>query len=76
VTSLLEVVWENGGIAKGTLLPSIEEIRGRVAVEVQMLRNDHKRHLNPTPYKVSVSNKLYSELHKVWLKQEPIGELK
>lgn len=46
-----------------------------VAAELASLRPDHKRTLNPTPYKVSVSNKLYTFLHEMWLENQPVGEL-
>ena len=39
------------------------------------LRMDHKRALNPTPYKVSVTNNLYTFIHDLWLENAPVGEL-
>lgn len=33
-------------------LPSLEEIRGRCMQQLEKLRPDHIRRLNPTPYKV------------------------
>ena len=46
-----------------------------VAAGLASLRPDHKRTLNPTPYKVSVSNNLYAFLHEMWLENQPVGEL-
>jgi len=39
------------------------------------MREDHIRWLNPTPYKVSVTNDLYLFIHKLWLQEGPIKEL-
>ena len=36
------------------------------------LRDDHLRPINPTPYKVSVSEELYAYLHSLWMQQTPI----
>ncbi|XP_046742032.1 nicotinate phosphoribosyltransferase isoform X3 [Diprion similis] len=73
VESLYKVYWENGKIS--TPLPTLEETRNRVQVSLRTLRNDHKRNLNPTPYKVAVSDDLYNFIHDLWLQNAPIGEL-
>ncbi len=51
VESLLLPYWENGCVVKENL-ETIEKIKERVKTQVHHLRNDHKRMLNPTPYKV------------------------
>jgi nicotinate phosphoribosyltransferase len=56
-------------------LPTLEQMRNRVHQSIGDLRSDHKRSLNPTPYKVSVSVKLFDFLHEIWLKNAPIGQL-
>lgn len=56
-------------------LPTLEKIRERVQYTLKTLRQDHKRSLNPTPYKVAVSDDLYNFLHDLWLQNAPIGEL-
>lgn len=56
-------------------LPSLEVLRQRVKTSMSELRSDHLRPLNPTPYKVSVTNNLYQHLHSLWLKNAPVGEL-
>ena len=56
-------------------LPSLTEIRNNVILSLQNLREDHKRSLNPTPYKVSVADELYRFIHDLWLENQPIGEL-
>lgn len=68
-----QVYWQNGEILQA--LPTLEEIREKVQSSLRSLRNDHKRTLNPTPYKVSVSDELYSFIHNLWLDNQPILEL-
>lgn len=69
----LQIYWQNGTIQQ--TLPTLEEVREKVQSSLRSLRNDHKRTLNPTPYKVSVSDELYSFIHTLWLANAPIGEL-
>ncbi|XP_076172974.1 nicotinate phosphoribosyltransferase isoform X2 [Ptiloglossa arizonensis] len=73
VESLHKVYWKNGKLCQP--LPSLLEIRSRVQESLKTLRNDHKRNLNPTPYKVAVSDDLYNFIHDLWLQNAPIGEL-
>uniref|UniRef100_A0A0R3PWS0 nicotinate phosphoribosyltransferase n=1 Tax=Angiostrongylus costaricensis TaxID=334426 RepID=A0A0R3PWS0_ANGCS len=47
----------------------------RVNASWKTLREHHRRYLNPTPYKVSVSKKFYVCIHKIWLQNAPIGQL-
>ncbi|XP_076662333.1 nicotinate phosphoribosyltransferase isoform X2 [Halictus rubicundus] len=73
VESLHKVYWKNGKLCQP--LPSLHEVRNRVQESLKTLRNDHKRNLNPTPYKVAVSDDLYNFIHDLWLQNAPIGEL-
>ncbi|XP_069671934.1 LOW QUALITY PROTEIN: nicotinate phosphoribosyltransferase [Periplaneta americana] len=73
VEPLYKVYWQNGKICGP--LPGLEKIREKVQTSLESLRNDHKRNLNPTPYKVSVSDNLYHFIHELWLQNAPIGEL-
>lgn len=57
-------------------LPSLVELRQRCRTQLDSMREDHIRSLNPTPYKVSVSDKLYTFIHDLWLAEAPIGELR
>ncbi|PSN33080.1 Nicotinate phosphoribosyltransferase [Blattella germanica] len=50
VEPLYKVYWKNGHV-RGRL-PALEETRKRVQTSLGTLRTDHKRNLNPTPYKV------------------------
>ncbi|CAJ0933127.1 unnamed protein product, partial [Mesorhabditis belari] len=73
VEPLHKLFWGDGKIQYD--LPTLADIRTHVRVELDRLRNDHKRQLNPTPYKVSVSERLYNFLHSIWLQNAPIGQL-
>ncbi|XP_058062424.1 nicotinate phosphoribosyltransferase isoform X3 [Anopheles bellator] len=73
VEPLYRVYWTEGRVTQ--VLPSLEEVRERVQVSLKTLRQDHKRTLNPTPYKVAVSDNLYNFIHELWLQNAPIGEL-
>eukprot|EP00735_Rhodelphis_limneticus_P009049 TRINITY_DN2502_c1_g1::TRINITY_DN2502_c1_g1_i1::g.19330::m.19330 TRINITY_DN2502_c1_g1::TRINITY_DN2502_c1_g1_i1::g.19330 ORF type:complete len:535 (-),score=154.22,sp/Q55G10/PNCB_DICDI/56.18/0.0,NAPRTase/PF04095.11/3.9e-29,QRPTase_N/PF02749.11/0.14 TRINITY_DN2502_c1_g1_i1:310-1914(-) len=56
-------------------LPSIEDVKAYTAAQLASLREDHKRFLNPTPYKISVSEELYQYIHQLWSDSIPIPEL-
>ncbi|KAJ8670507.1 hypothetical protein QAD02_001766 [Eretmocerus hayati] len=73
VEPLHRLYWKDGKITR--TLPTLEETRNRVRESLGTLRGDIKRNLNPTPYKVSVSDDLYCFIHDLWLQNAPIGEL-
>ncbi|CAF0858995.1 unnamed protein product [Rotaria sordida] len=73
VRSLYNLYWADGEIKYS--LPTLKQIRTYVREQINELRKDHKRDLNPTPYKVSVSDDLFQFMHKLWMKNVPIGEL-
>ena len=73
VEQLYKCWWRNGELASD--VPTLKQIRASVLNSLQNLREDHKRSLNPTPYKVSVSDDLYRFIHDLWLENQPIGEL-
>ena len=56
-------------------LPSLVEIRTKTKAALLGFRSDHLRHLNPTPFKVSVTDNLYKSIHSLWLKYAPVPEL-
>lgn len=68
-----QIYWRDGRLVEP--LPTLEQVRDTVKRSLKKLRNDHKRTLNPTPYKVSVSVELYNFIHELWLQNAPIGEL-
>ncbi|KAM7292088.1 nicotinate phosphoribosyltransferase isoform X3 [Ixodes scapularis] len=73
VENLCQLWWDKGKISQE--LPCLNAIRSRVKDSLRTLRPDIKRTLNPTPYKVSVSDNLYMFMHELWLQNAPIGEL-
>ncbi|KAF4521063.1 hypothetical protein B566_EDAN012362 [Ephemera danica] len=84
VEPLYKLYWKDGHLC--TTLPSLCAVRERVQASLRTLRQDHKRNLNPTPYKVrrvpfstchpvAVSGELYNFIHDLWLLNAPIGEL-
>ncbi|EDQ89406.1 uncharacterized protein MONBRDRAFT_32471 [Monosiga brevicollis MX1] len=73
VEQLYKVYWNKGEVTAE--LPDIHDIKKRVDDQMRLLRMDHKRMLNPTPYKVSVTDKLYTFIHQLWLDCAPVGEL-
>lgn len=70
---LHKLYWDNGQLVRS--LPTLTELRSKALASLNSMRQDHKRALNPTPYKVSVSADLYRFLHDLWLENAPIGEL-
>ncbi|XP_026475525.1 nicotinate phosphoribosyltransferase isoform X2 [Ctenocephalides felis] len=73
VEALYKLYWKDGHICQP--LPTLIEVKNRVQASLKTLRQDLKRNLNPTPYKVAVSDELYSYIHNLWLQNAPIGEL-
>ncbi|CAN6322028.1 unnamed protein product [Urochloa humidicola] len=75
VEELLKCYWPGNSSNSREELPSLHEIRSRCIQHLERMRPDHMRRLNPTPYKVSVSAKLYDFIHFLWLNEAPVGEL-
>jgi nicotinate phosphoribosyltransferase len=81
VLPLLRVVWQGsktgggGGTNLRAPFPSVSALQTFVRAQLALLREDHLRPLNPTPYKVSVSPELFHFLHDLWMKEVPIREL-
>ena len=73
VKPMHQVYWENGQINEP--LPAWEHVRNYAQEQILSLRKDHRRYLNPTPYKVSVSEQLFTFMHQLWMNSVPIGEL-
>ncbi|CAI9276765.1 unnamed protein product [Lactuca saligna] len=75
VEELLKCYWPGTTDKKREELPTLEQNRERVGKQLEQMRPDHMRRLNPTPYKVSVTAKLYDFIHFLWLNEAPVGEL-
>lgn len=55
--------------------PPMLSLQSFVRSQLALMREDHLRNMNPTPYKVSVSPDLFHFLHDMWMKEVPIPEL-
>ena len=73
VVPLLHRVW--GGKREYPEVP-LEESRKYVSEQIRNTRGDHLRDINPTPYKVSASEELYSYVYHLWTEESPVTELK
>ncbi len=72
VISLLECVWDG---RQTYAFPSLDTIRDYVINQISVMRPDHMRSINPTPYKVSVNEDLYRSIHELWMQEAPISEI-
>lgn len=73
VDKLLQLYWKDGKVVKS--VPDLDKIKEHVQESLRTLRQDVKRYLNPTPYKIAVSEHLYNVVQDQWLENAPIGEL-
>ena len=69
IEKLLIKVWDNKLCYKS---PDILNIKSFRQNQVGYLREDYKRHVNPTPYKVSVSSNLKHIISKLWKDNTPV----
>lgn len=72
VIPLHRCVWE--GRRSYPIVP-LSTRRDYVISQLNLFRPDHLRSLNPTPYKISVTDHLYQFLHDLWLEESPIDEI-
>ncbi len=73
VTPLHHCVWDGKRIYPEVPL---SESRDYVLNQLRSTRGDHLRDINPTPYKVSVSEELYDHVYHLWAEESPVTELK
>lgn len=72
VESLLNIWWDGKPVRSP---PGLNELRSYCIRSLAYLTEDIKRTLNPTPYKVSVSERLFDLLNQLKVSLTPIGEL-
>jgi nicotinate phosphoribosyltransferase len=73
VMPLHQCVWDGKRVYKEVAL---NESRDYVLSQLRSTREDHLRDINPTPYKVSVSEELYNYVYHLWAEESPVRELK
>eukprot|EP00039_Didymoeca_costata_P003198 m.65960 g.65960 ORF g.65960 m.65960 type:complete len:555 (-) comp11773_c0_seq1:23-1687(-) len=73
VERLLELYWNGETISRE--LPTLKELKDNIKSNLEGIREDHLRALNPTPYKVSVSESLYRQIHEMWVANSTVPEL-
>jgi nicotinate phosphoribosyltransferase len=73
VIPLHQCVWDGKRIYPEVPL---KESRDYVLNQLRSTREDHLRDINPTPYKVSVSEELYNYVYHLWAEESPVTELK
>jgi nicotinate phosphoribosyltransferase len=74
VEPLHSLVFDNGRIVPGANRTS-EEARTAIQEQLKLIRPDILRYINPTPYKVSVTDSLFHYLHDMWQQETPVREL-
>ncbi len=74
VEDLYSVVWD--GAARHDAVRPLEQVRADVLDQLVSFRQDHLRAVNPTPYKVSVSARLYDFIHDLLASEVPIAEIR
>ena len=72
VIALHKCVWDGH---QTYAFPPLDTIRQYVQNQIAVMRPDHMRAVNPTPYKVSVSQDLYRSMHELWMQEAPISEI-
>lgn len=88
VIPLLRVVWrgknaksfdgevfEQSATNMRAPFPSLSQLRDFVGSQLALMREDHMRLMNPTPYKVSVTTDLFHYINDMMMKELPIAEL-
>jgi nicotinate phosphoribosyltransferase len=75
VESLIKLVWDGERGAVPTMIHTLSESRERCMKQLAVMREDHLRPLNPTPFKVSVSSAMYDLIHNMWMQEAPVAEL-
>lgn len=74
VQELLDVVWD-GPNRFAAPIATPQQSKSYAAEQIKVVRPDIIRAHNPTPYKVSVSDGLYTFLHDLWAANVPVADL-
>jgi nicotinate phosphoribosyltransferase len=69
----LHYLYWDGKVARQPV--NIHDTRNYVLQQLKEFRPDYLRPVNPTPFKVSVSDELYSFMHRLWMQEAPIATL-
>lgn len=62
-------------VAGSSVIPSLSLAKAHCRIQLAEMREDHIRPLNPTPYKISVSDELHGFIKELWLSELPVKEL-
>jgi nicotinate phosphoribosyltransferase len=73
ILPLHHVVFDKGRVTAP--LPTLQETKDYVKEQLALVRPDLLRPLNPSPYKVSVSQDLFAFLHDLWQAETPVMEI-
>jgi nicotinate phosphoribosyltransferase len=74
VEQLDVLVFDGGNVMPGAHR-SLDDAKQALMVQLRSIRPDILRYINPTPYKVSVSEDLFTFLHNLWQTETPVAEL-
>lgn len=72
VERLHDLVWDG---RLSTDIPDLVASREFSRRQIGQLREDHLRSINPTPYKVSLSERLFDFMHGLWEETAGVGEI-
>jgi nicotinate phosphoribosyltransferase len=72
VIPLEHLAWKGRRVSEPKKL---KDVRQYALQQLTSLREDHLRMMNPTPYKVSLSERLFDHMHELWNREAPLREL-
>ena len=75
VEPLLSLTWDGANGGRQAPAESLSTCRQRCLDELAIIRQDHIRSTNATPYKTSVTTRLYDFIHELWLNNAPVQDL-
>mmetsp|Transcript_31071 Transcript_31071/g.76229 ORF Transcript_31071/g.76229 Transcript_31071/m.76229 type:complete len:557 (+) Transcript_31071:165-1835(+) len=73
VEEVLRLWWNMGRVE--CRVPTVDEVRAYSMKELERHKPSLRIRKNPIPYKVSLSEKLFKEMHELWMAEAPIAEL-